>query len=115
MSVIVRLPPELVRMCGGGADVRLYCKGADSVLLELLDTRRAENDAAKVEAMATTLDAWADMALRTLLWAKRELPEYAAWEVKYRAVSEMPDEIRRLKLGEPNKITALQAEVECKL
>ena len=32
MSVLVRLPPALVAACGGGPAVRLYTKGADSVL-----------------------------------------------------------------------------------
>ena len=35
MSVIVRLPPELLVAVGGGAPERLYTKGADSVLLDL--------------------------------------------------------------------------------
>ena len=33
MSVIARLPPDLLAACGGGCPVRLYCKGADNVLL----------------------------------------------------------------------------------
>ena len=36
MSVVVRLPPALLEVCGGGEPVRLYSKGADSVMLELL-------------------------------------------------------------------------------
>ena len=36
MSVIVRLPPTLLATVGGGCDVRLYCKGADTTSFELL-------------------------------------------------------------------------------
>lgn len=37
MSVIVRLPDELVALLGGGCPVRLYCKGADSTIIALLE------------------------------------------------------------------------------
>ena len=36
MSVVVRLPPALVEVCGGGCDIRIYVKGADSIMLTLL-------------------------------------------------------------------------------
>ena len=42
MSVIVRLPPKLVAAVGGGPAERLYCKGADSVLLDLCEQSRAD-------------------------------------------------------------------------
>lgn len=37
MSVVVRLSPGLVEACGGGSDVRIYVKGADSIMLTLLE------------------------------------------------------------------------------
>ena len=53
MSVIVRLPPALLESVGGGVAERLYCKGADSVLMDRLDKRAAGNE----EAMCAWLDA----------------------------------------------------------
>ena len=44
-SMLVRLPPALVEQCGGGHSVRLYCKGADSVMLTLLDDAIYASDA----------------------------------------------------------------------
>ena len=34
--LIAKLPPALLEACGGGCPIRLYCKGADSVLLDAL-------------------------------------------------------------------------------
>ena len=35
MSILVKLPPGLVKAVGGGEPIRLYCKGADSKLFEV--------------------------------------------------------------------------------
>ena len=115
MSVIVRLPPRLVEVCGGGCDVRLYCKGADSVLLGLLAPGSAQSDDASMEALDALLGEWADAALRTLVWARRELPQFEQWNQRYKAAMGDPEEVRKLKAGEPNEILRLQAELECEL
>ena len=78
MSVVVRLPPALVEACGGGEPVRLYSKGADSVMLELLAEGSRGSDPASLEALDKLLYEWADIALRTLVFAKREVTSSAA-------------------------------------
>ena len=118
MSVIVRLPPALLAAVGGGVAERLYCKGADSALLALLESGASapkENDAADVSAMETTLYEWGDIALRTLVWGVRELANYGRWASEYEAAIADPSEVLKLKLGEPGKIAKLQAEVEGQL
>ena len=120
MSVIVRLPPALVEALGGGEAVRLYTKGADSVLLAegdecILEAGSRGSDAASREQLDALLYEWADIALRTLVFAKRELPNFGVWHEAYRAANEDPEEVRKLKAGEPNEIGRLQSEIECEL
>lgn len=86
MSVLVRLPPKLLAACGGGCPVRLYTKGADSVMLSLLadevgssSTVGRVEDRLQMENIDQLLDDWAAIALRTLVWCKRELPGYKEW------------------------------------
>ena len=74
MSVIVQLPPELVGgVVGGKEEVRLFTKGADSVVLELLAPGSKGADEASLERLNETLGEWAEMALRTLVFASREI------------------------------------------
>ena len=58
------------------------------------------------------LGEWADVALRTLVFAERELPEFAEWNAQYELAIADPDNVRRAKLGHDNPITTLQAQVE---
>ena len=55
MSVIVRLPPALLAACGGGCAVRLYCKGADNVLLDALAAGSRGTDEDSMAALNLTL------------------------------------------------------------
>ncbi|KAM9385836.1 phospholipid-transporting ATPase IC [Pholidichthys leucotaenia] len=65
MSVLVREP-------GGG--IKLYCKGADIVILE-----RLQEYSPYLEKMETALELFAEACLRTLCIAVRSVPE-ASWE-----------------------------------
>ena len=115
MSVIVRLPPALLALVGGGAAVRLYCKGADSVVFERLGEGTAGSAPEELARLGDALEGWADEALRTLVWAKRPLPQFDEWHRRYVAASSSVLEITRHRAGEPNKITELQAEAEGRL
>ena len=112
MSIIVRLPPALVAATGGGTDVRLYCKGADSVLLERLDAKDPLSSGDVVKAMEDLLFNWAEVALRTLVWAQKEMADFDDWHKRYRAAAETPAEVAKFKAGEPNLISQLQDEAE---
>ena len=117
MSVVVQLPPALLRALGGGAPVRLYTKGADSVLLTLLAPGSRGSDPEALGVLSEQLAQWADVALRTLVFAKRELAdaEYAAWNAQYEEATSDPAQLLALRRGEPNKISALQVELEASL
>ena len=81
MSVIVRLGQHFGSRVGGEESIRLYTKGADSVLLALLSDGSQGSDPASITDLNKTLNNWADIALRTLVFAKREIPEdkWNAW------------------------------------
>ena len=115
MSVVVRLSPELAKACGGGSDVRLYMKGADSVVLERLGDEHPANE--RRAWLGQTVGEWADLALRTLVWAKRELApaEYEAWAARYKEASENTEQVALQKMGRPSDIGKLQEEAECGL
>jgi len=112
--MLVRLPEGLVRALGGGEAIRLYCKGADSKLMELVEETTPEE---VQEELSTLLDEWGEIALRTLVWGKKEISEatFAAWHAQYEAVCASPDEIAKMKKGLPNKITSSQSELESTL
>ena len=115
MSIIVRLPPALVELCGGGSRERLYCEGADSVLLELLQPGSLGSSGPAFTELVGLLNDWADVALRTLVWGKHELPEFATWHALYTEATQSPDEVTKLKMGKPNRISELQVQIECDL
>ncbi|KAI9257346.1 hypothetical protein BDA99DRAFT_441217 [Phascolomyces articulosus] len=71
MSVIIREP---------NGKVKLYCKGADSVILERLGKNNTF-----VDATLHHLEEFASEGLRTLCYAMREIPEeeYARWAQIY--------------------------------
>eukprot|EP00966_Prymnesium_polylepis_P108489 2511487-Prymnesium_polylepis.3 len=100
MSVVVRLPPELLAACGGGSDVRIYVKGADSIMLTLLEPGSFGTSGSDKRQLEGLLDEWADIALRTLVWAKRELPHFSEWDRRY--VQVPPD---HLTTGPPDHRT----------
>lgn len=72
----------------------------------------AGEDKANLELL---LDDWADIALRTLVWAKRDLPHFTEWHKRYIQATESPEQTRLMKEGKPNQITALQVELESSL
>jgi len=69
----------IVRMADGS--LMLFTKGADNVILDLLDKDPAVNDPAMLEATKAHLDEYVNDGLRTLLVAQAVLPEarYRAW------------------------------------
>ncbi|KNE72591.1 phospholipid-translocating P-type ATPase, flippase [Allomyces macrogynus ATCC 38327] len=74
MSAILRLPD---------GTIKLYTKGADTVILERLDKRPGMNP--YVPATLAALEEYATEGLRTLCIAHRTVPqdEYAAWAAVY--------------------------------
>ncbi|KAJ1636081.1 hypothetical protein T492DRAFT_835616 [Pavlovales sp. CCMP2436] len=127
MSSVVRLPSALCVGGEKGGAVYCFCKvrsklsvGADSVLLPLLAPPSASAAAAtanstdRVLALKGTLEAWADEALRTLVFACRRVPddEYKTWARKYARALEDPRERAALKAGLENAVDNLQAEIE---
>ena len=108
MSVVVRLPHALVDSCGGGSDVRLYSKGADSVMWSLLAPGSRGSDDASYERLDKLLYDWADIALRTLVFAKREVADFDGWNARYMAATQDPEEVRKNKAGERGLIAELQ-------
>jgi len=115
MSVLVQLPPALLSLCGGGGATRLYVKGADSIMLTLLQPGSEGADPEKLNSLEALLSEWAEIALRTLVWAKKEVSNYDAWAVEYATAKASPEEQQNLKLGKPSKITDLQRQMESDL
>lgn len=76
MSVIVRDDAR--------GTILLFCKGADSVILERLNPSR--NTLELVERTTADLEAFAEKGLRTLCLARRRLSdhEYGEWSARYR-------------------------------
>ena len=115
MSVVVRLPRALVDSCGGGSDVRLYSKGADSVMWSLLAAGSRGSDEASYEHLDKLLYEWADIALRTLVFAKREVADFDGWQTRYAAAMQDPEEVRKHKAGERGLIAYLQEGLDDRL
>lgn len=103
MSMVVQMPD---------GSILLYCKGADSIMLELQDP--AINSSRFVENLACQVSDWAEEAFRTMVFGyKPLLPEqFSAWIEAYEQASEDPEqkELRRLKKS--NKIDKLEFELE---
>jgi len=115
MSVVVRLPPALLAALGGGCNVRLYCKGADSTIFSLLAQGSPGTDEESMGKLEEILRDWADIALRTLVFASREMPEFSKWYDDYDSARENPNEVQKMKRGEDNEISRLMDEAECQL
>lgn len=73
MSVIVRTPEN---------KIVLYCKGADSIIIE----RMAPNGDPNIEKTKSNLVEFANIGLRTLVLAKKELDQrvYEDWAARYK-------------------------------
>ncbi|CAF1628478.1 unnamed protein product, partial [Adineta ricciae] len=96
MSVIIRTPRN---------EIKLYCKGADSVILE----RLAANDQ-HVQETGEHLENFANSGLRTLCLGYRTLTneEYNIWSTKYREAS--------TAINNRNELVAEVAnQIECNL
>ena len=103
MSVLVRTPPEM------GSRILVLCKGADTMLYELLDPEDPIN-AATGDITLSHLDAYAKQGLRTLVCASRAVPEdeYEAWMARVREAKNMVE-------GKKDAMAALAAEIETNL
>ena len=81
----------------------------------LLAPGSAGTDAASMEKLNDLLYEWADIALRTLVWGRRELTNYDDWHALYEMACQDPSEVRKHKTGQPSRIGELQAEAEAML
>lgn len=101
MSVIVR----------SDTGIKLYCKGADSIIFERL---REDTDKDALRAMRRQLGEWAEDALRTLVFASRDLTEeeFEAWRRRFVEAKNDPEQRSLRKAGKPNSIDALMDEAE---
>lgn len=90
MSVIVREQQQLDDNNNSSiGKLILYCKGADSVILERVDTKSSESLKVLHEATSLHLDRFASVGLRTLCLAKKELSEkeFSDWQVQQHLAS----------------------------
>lgn len=98
MSVVARMPD---------GSLYVYCKGADTVIMELLDER---NDQKLVLETQSHLDEFASIGLRTLVLAMRKLPEatYQEWAAELEKAN--ADTVNR-----DQRVAELAAQLECNL
>ena len=68
-----------------------------------------------MQAAEATLGEWAQLALRTLVFTQRRLPQFEEWHSRYRAAMESAEERAKHREGQPGAITALQSELEREL
>ena len=87
------------------------------MLLTLLKPGSPGTSDAELAVLNATLEEWAEIALRTLVFAKREIgPEqWDAWFAQYEAATSSPTELTKMREGKPNEIQRLQMELECDL
>ena len=131
MSVIVQLPvldsdgtpvlaprsvadAESARVSG---DIVLFCKGADSVILERLATGAGASSLDDYEVLQRSkrqMAEWGNDGLRTLCFASRVIPAqaFAEWQRRYQAACADLGEVQRRKAKQANRIDELMAEVE---
>ena len=69
MSVIVRLPPS------EGAHIRVFCKGADNIMMARLSTSESVNKAEKIKSANSSLTDFSNIGLRTLVIGYRDLSQ----------------------------------------
>ena len=90
--------------------IRLYMKGADSVVLPLVKDADAEVMSSTIEQ----LERFASEGLRTLVIAVRNLSEefFMQWSKSYKNALSNLDELAKHKAGLPNVIEELEAQLE---
>jgi magnesium-transporting ATPase (P-type) len=130
MSVIVQLPvldadgtPVLAPRSAADeaaarvqGDILLFCKGADSVILERLASGGggSAEDAEVLQRSKRQMAEWGNDGLRTLCFASRVIPAqaFAEWQQRYVAACADLSEVRRRKAKQANLIDDLMTEVE---
>lgn len=75
--------------------MRLYSKGADSVMFDLLASGEDRN----LASLSSHLHAWGEEALRTLVFAKREVDQFDEWNERWERANASPEEVRALALS----------------
>ena len=103
MSMVVQMPD---------GSIVLYCKGADSVLLDLQDP--AINSSRFVENLACQVSDWAEEAFRTMVFGYKPLTQeaYIAWIEAYEQVCEDPKQKELRRNNKRNKIDRMEEELE---
>ena len=103
MSIVVQMPD---------GSIALYCKGADSVMLELHDP--AANSSRFMENIACQVSSWAEEAFRTMVFGYKPLTQekYSEWIEAYEKVCDDPAEKELRRNNKPNQIDRLEFELE---
>jgi magnesium-transporting ATPase (P-type) len=84
-------------------EIKLLCKGADSIIYELL-----AQDSLHKECTLKFLEGFGNEGLRTLAFAERTIPEeeYSAWEKRYteasQAIYDREKQISSVKTSSPH-------------
>jgi phospholipid-translocating P-type ATPase (flippase) len=109
MSVVVREPPSM------GSRLRLYTKGADSVIYPLI-AETPEMADLKITTLAHMVG-YADDGLRTLVIAAKDLDEewFVEWYKAYNKASGDLEQIERKKKDLPNDIDDVEEKLEAGL
>ena len=102
MSIIVSDPAT--------GEVRLLSKGADNIMMQLLDKQAPELRAKTDKDM----EAHANDGLRTLVVAHKTLDRsaYSSWSARYQASLTQISELEKKEREEPNLIDSLMGEME---
>ena len=103
MSIVVQMPD---------GSIVLYCKGADSIMLELQDP--SINSSRFMENLACQVGSWAEEAFRTMVFGYKPLlpDQFSAWLEAYEKVSEDPQQKELRRNGKRNKIDRMEEELE---
>jgi magnesium-transporting ATPase (P-type) len=98
-------------------ELRVLCKGADTVMFPLLRQQRTAAEDRVIRASNEHLQQYAEEGLRTLVVAQRTIEEdvFERWHARFKKAVTDLDEIERQKQGEPNLIDELAAELETDL
>lgn len=63
-------------------------------MFELLAKGSRGSDEQSLRKFESLLNVWADIALRTLVFAKREIEDFESWNVRWTAANESAEEVR---------------------